>query len=46
VDESHNENLVALFWVQGTSPDNMQAIQVDQVWFNGSYFLCKFMLYS
>jgi hypothetical protein len=46
VDESHNENLVALFRVQGTSPDNMQAIQVDQVWFNGSYFLCKFMLYS
>ncbi|PNY10731.1 villin-1-like protein [Trifolium pratense] len=31
VDESHNENIVALFRVQGTSPDNMQAIQVDQV---------------
>ncbi|KAK8468599.1 hypothetical protein PHAVU_006G064200 [Phaseolus vulgaris] len=31
VDETYNENLVALFRVQGTSPDNMQAIQVDQV---------------
>ncbi|CAK8565915.1 unnamed protein product [Lathyrus sativus] len=31
VDETPNENLVALFRVQGTSPDNMQAIQVDQV---------------
>lgn len=36
VDETHNENLVALFRVQGTSPDNMQAIQVNQVWFNDS----------
>ena len=36
VDETQNENLVALFRVQGTSPDNMQAIQVDQVWFNDS----------
>jgi len=33
VDETYNENLVALFRVQGTSPDNMQAIQVDQVSF-------------
>ncbi|KAG5010432.1 hypothetical protein JHK82_019079 [Glycine max] len=31
VDETYNENLVALFRVQGASPDNMQAIQVDQV---------------
>ncbi|XP_061358502.1 villin-1 [Gastrolobium bilobum] len=31
VDETYNENQVALFRVQGTSPDNMQAIQVDQV---------------
>ncbi|OIW09546.1 hypothetical protein TanjilG_30865 [Lupinus angustifolius] len=31
VDETYNENRVALFRVQGTSPDNMQAIQVDQV---------------
>ncbi|XP_020224778.1 villin-1 isoform X2 [Cajanus cajan] len=31
VDETYNENLVALFQVQGTSPDNMQAIQVDHV---------------
>lgn len=31
LDESYNENLVALFRVQGTSLDNMQAIQVDQV---------------
>ncbi|KAK7305383.1 hypothetical protein VNO77_43288 [Canavalia gladiata] len=30
-DETYNENLGALFRVQGTSPDNMQAIQVDQV---------------
>ncbi|KHN06263.1 Villin-1 [Glycine soja] len=30
VDETYNENLVALFRVQGASPDNMQAIQVDQ----------------
>jgi len=36
VDETRNENLVALFRVQGTSQDNMQAIQVDQVWFNDS----------
>ncbi|KAK7387220.1 hypothetical protein VNO78_27824 [Psophocarpus tetragonolobus] len=31
LDETYNENLVALFRVQGTSPDNIQAIQVDQV---------------
>ncbi|WVY94222.1 hypothetical protein V8G54_033310 [Vigna mungo] len=31
VDDTYNENLVALFRVQGTSLDNMQAIQVDQV---------------
>ncbi|KAG5017673.1 hypothetical protein JHK82_023275 [Glycine max] len=31
VDETYNKNLVTLFRVQGTSPDNMQAIQVDQV---------------
>ncbi|TKY47120.1 Villin-1 protein [Spatholobus suberectus] len=31
VDETYKENLDALFRVQGTSPDNMQAIQVDQV---------------
>ncbi|KAK7289772.1 hypothetical protein RIF29_03698 [Crotalaria pallida] len=31
VDETYSENRVALFRVQGTSPDNMQAIQVDQV---------------
>ncbi|KAL4343038.1 hypothetical protein HN51_061362 [Arachis hypogaea] len=30
-DETYNETQVALFRVQGTSPDNMQAIQVDQV---------------
>ena len=35
-DETYNEKLVALFRVQGTSPDNMQAIQVDQVCFNDS----------
>lgn len=37
VDENHNQKLVALFRVQGTSPDNMQAIQVDQVRFDDSY---------
>ncbi|KAK7273003.1 hypothetical protein RIF29_14049 [Crotalaria pallida] len=31
VDETYSENRVALFRVQGTSPNNMQAIQVDQV---------------
>ncbi|KAI4306619.1 hypothetical protein L6164_029880 [Bauhinia variegata] len=31
MDETYDENKVALFRVQGTSPDNMQAIQVDQV---------------
>ncbi|XP_017436371.1 villin-1 isoform X2 [Vigna angularis] len=31
VDDTYNENLVALFRVQGTNLDNMQAIQVDQV---------------
>lgn len=36
MDETYNENWVALFRVQGTSPDNMQAIQVDQVCFNDS----------
>ncbi|KAI9073613.1 hypothetical protein K1719_044425 [Acacia pycnantha] len=30
-DETYGENKVALFRVQGTSPDNMQAIQVDHV---------------
>ncbi|XP_054792642.1 villin-1 isoform X2 [Prosopis cineraria] len=31
MDETYGENKVALFRVQGTSPDNMQAIQVDHV---------------
>ncbi|KAK7301767.1 hypothetical protein RJT34_12642 [Clitoria ternatea] len=31
VDETYKENLVALFRVQGTTVENMQAIQVDQV---------------
>ncbi|XP_057428977.1 villin-1 [Lotus japonicus] len=31
VDETYNQDQVALFRVQGTNPDNMQAIQVDQV---------------
>lgn len=50
VDETYNENLVALFRVQGTSPENMQAIQVNQVWFNDSYIfihggaLCIFII--
>ena len=39
VDETYNKNLVTLFRVQGTSPDNMQAIQVDQVSFNDSDFI-------
>ncbi|KAK2641213.1 hypothetical protein Ddye_022976 [Dipteronia dyeriana] len=30
VDETYDEKKVALFRVQGTSPNNMQAIQVDQ----------------
>lgn len=50
VDETYNENLVALFRVQGISPENMQAIQIDQVWFNDSYIfihggaLCIFII--
>ncbi|RDY13488.1 Villin-1, partial [Mucuna pruriens] len=31
VDDTYNENLAALFRVQGTSPDNMQAIEVAPV---------------
>ncbi|KAJ8749772.1 hypothetical protein K2173_012323 [Erythroxylum novogranatense] len=31
VDETYNEEKMALFRVQGTSSENMQAIQVDQV---------------
>jgi hypothetical protein len=30
-DETYEENKTALFRVQGTSPNNMQAIQVDPV---------------
>lgn len=30
-DETYDEKKTALFRVQGTSPNNMQAIQVDQV---------------
>lgn len=30
-DETYQEDGVALFRVQGTGPDNMQAIQVDAV---------------
>lgn len=30
-DETYQEDGVALFRVQGTGPDNMQAIQVDSV---------------
>ncbi|KAI9091592.1 hypothetical protein K1719_028035 [Acacia pycnantha] len=37
MDETYGENKVAaLFGVQGTSPDNMQAIQVDHVCSNDS----------
>jgi gelsolin len=30
-DDTYSENGVALFRVQGSGPDNMQAIQVDMV---------------
>ena len=30
-DDTYDEKKTALFRVQGTSPNNMQAIQVDQV---------------
>lgn len=30
-DETYDESKTALFRVQGTSPNNMQAIQVDPV---------------
>lgn len=30
-DDTYDEKETALFRVQGTSPNNMQAIQVDQV---------------
>jgi hypothetical protein len=31
LDETYDEQKTALFRVQGISPENMQAIQVDQV---------------
>lgn len=45
MDETYNENKVALFRVQGMSPDNMQAIQVDQVCSSrciASYFITNY----
>ena len=30
-DDTYNENGLALFRIQGSGPDNMQAIQVDPV---------------
>ena len=41
-DETYDEKKTALFRVQGTSPNNMQAIQVDQVsWEIGTRILSK-----
>ena len=41
-DETYQEDGVALFRVQGSGPDNMQAIQVDAV----SLFFLSFFLFS
>lgn len=38
-DETYDDSKTALFRVQGTSPNNMQAIQVDQVCFISSFML-------
>lgn len=39
--EEYNENTASLFRVQGTSPRNMQAIQVNLV---GSFVLSAFLI--
>ena len=46
MDETYNENLVALFRVQGASLDNMQAIQVDEVSFNDFDFIHNGALFN
>lgn len=41
-DETYNEDGIALFRIQGTGPDNMQAIQVEAV----CCLMCYFSFHS